>query len=206
MDSFINNVINILMMNGLILVVPGVNFLLLVKYSLLNKFQTGFYCVLGITSAIMIHVILSMLGISLLLKTYPKLFTIIRYSGATYLFYLGTNYLVVGLKNKKQEINELLIKDNNLEALTSGFLIDLFNPFVSIFYLSLFSIISIANEPLYELSGYVAIIFIITIGWFSFVVRFFTIPVVKNYFQSKGKYIRIVSAIAMYYFCATLIY
>jgi threonine/homoserine/homoserine lactone efflux protein len=205
MDSFINNIITILMMNGLILIVPGVNFFLVLKYSLLNKFQTGFYCVMGITSAIMIHVILAMLGISILLQTYPQLFAIIRYSGAAYLFYLGTSYLVASSKNKQQQINNLSIKNTNSEALISGFIIDLFNPFVSIFYLSLFSLINITNKPIFELSGYFAIIFFITIAWFSFVIRFFTVPIVKNYFQSKSRYIQIASGIAMYYFCFSLL-
>jgi threonine/homoserine/homoserine lactone efflux protein len=201
-----SEIATILIMNGSILVVPGVNFLLLVKYSLLNRFKVGCYCALGITSAIMIHVILSMFGISLLLKTYPQVFDLIRYFGVFYLFYLGTRYWIVFFQNKQNVLDTVPVKADSSGAFVSGFLIDLFNPFISIFYLSLFALIHIENKSFFEFSSYFAVISIITFAWFCFVVRVFSYPFIKKLFQNKTRYIQAFSGAAMYYYSLKIIF
>ena len=205
MENFFNNITTILIMNGSILLIPGVNFFLIARYSLLNEFLTGFYCVMGITSAIMLHATLSMFSVSLLLKSYPQLFTIIRYSGGAYLFYLGTRLLVASSKKKHTSLESLSTKIHKTEAFYSGFFVDLFNPFVSIFYLSLFSMLMPNGKSVFELSCYLGTIFIITVSWFCIVVCFFIYSPVKAYFQDKSKYILVFSGIAMYYFCSKVI-
>lgn len=194
-------------MNGSILLIPGVNFLLIARYSILNEFSAGFYCALGVTSAIMSHVILSMFSVSVLIKKYPELFTIIRYIGGAYLFYLGSMFLLSYLKR------ELSLKDlsksiniKKKEAFYSGFFTDLFNPFVSIFYLSLFSMLITDNKSSFELICYFCLILIITISWFGIVAYFFTSSFIRNYFRDKNKYMQVFSGMAMYYFGAKLIF
>lgn len=205
-ENLLNNIVTILVINGSILVVPGVNFLLIVRYSLLNKFSTGVYCVLGITAAIMLHAILAIFSISFVLKSYPQLLIVIRYTGALYLFYLGTKFLVAFAQNKKASLELLNTKNNKEEAFFSGFLVDFFNPFISIFYISLFSMLIPNNKSLFELGCYLGTIFIITISWFYVVVRLFTYSLVNNYFQDKGRYVQVLSGIAMYYFCTKIIW
>jgi len=211
MENIINNIVQILIMNGSILIIPGVNFFLIVRYSLLYNFLTGFCCAIGVTSAIMLHAILSILSVSIILKIYPSVFTIIRCIGGVYLFYLGTRFLIKFFQRKLCVTNLVPQNINNKEAFYSGFIVDIFNPFVSFFYLSLFTIIASNKTSIFELSNfeiccYLCVIFIITLGWFGTLAALFTCLPAKIFFQNKSKYTQLLSAIAMYYFCSQIIW
>ena len=55
-------------------------------------------------------------------------------------------------------------------------------------------------KTVFEFSCYFAIIFVITIGWFSLVAKFFANSLFQGYFQDKHKYIQFISGVSMYYF------
>lgn len=207
MEKILNNIFTILIMNGAILLIPGVNFLLIAKHSLLSGFSVGMRCAMGITGAIMFHVILSAFSISVLLKNYPALFELIRYGGAAYLIYLGTCFLISAYRERipdSSAFSSLDIKTS--EAFRAGFFVDLLNPFVSIFYLSLFSTLMMVNGSLFELTCYALTIFVITFSWFGFVAFFFAQKRMQGYFQGKNHYIQVLSGIAMYYFSCKVIF
>lgn len=201
MASIFENITLIVISNGLILIIPGVNFCLIARYSLLMGLQQGLEAMLGVLIAIMVHVTLSIFGVTLILKTYPILFTVIKYSGALFLIYLGTKLIL-----NKENINDSEIRvSSDINPFKAGFLADILNPFVSIFYISLFSNLLNKSSSNIELFSYYFTIFAITTLWFGAVAIFFAQPVMRKIFQSKKKHIEILSGIAMYYFSARVI-
>lgn len=206
MEQIINNIFFILLLNGSILLMPGVNFLLVARHSLLNGISSGLYCAMGITLAIMSHVVLSTLNASFLLKKYPFFVEVVKYSGALYLIYLGTNFIISAFKEPCSSSQSSHLSVQKTAAFKSGFLVDILNPFISIFYLSLSSTIIGIDVSFFELSIYGLVIFLITIFWFSVVAIFFAHKHLHKYFYEKNKYIQMLSGLAIYYFSIKIIF
>lgn len=207
MDVIIENIVTILLVNGAILIVPGVNFFLIARFAVLEGVLPGVYCAVGVTSAIMLHVVFSIISVEFFLKNYPNLFLGIRYVGAVYLFFLGTQFLMSALsKNIMKTVNSSGFDSHNKSGFYTGFFTDLFNPFISIFYLSLFSLINPKIHLVFELSCYFFTIFVITFCWFGFVAFFFTRSFMLEYFQNKSKQIQAMTGLALYFFSARLFF
>lgn len=204
METILNNILQIIVMNGMVMIIPGVNFLLVARQSILNGVQVGFFCACGITVAILSHALLAALSVSILITKFPFLFTCIRYVGAAYLVYLGTTFLIRSLQNKAVSLEgEVSMKS---ESFRSGFFVDLFNPYISIFYLTMFSSMNFGDNKILELSSYILVIFVMTISWFSMVAVFFNHSLIRDTLQSKTRYIQALSGLAMYYFSAKVIF
>ncbi len=205
MGQIIDNIISILIMNGTIMLIPGVNFLIVAQHSLLNGLRAGLSCALGIATAIILHASFAAYSVNVLLERYPLAFMVIRCLGAAYLFYLGTRFLVSYMQNQKEDLAFDNQKTQPRRAFQSGFFIDLLNPFISIFYLSLFSTLIMTQDSTLELSYYLSIIFLLNGAWFSIVALLFNHSFLKKNLEKKSKYIQGFSGIAMYYFCAKIV-
>lgn len=209
MENILNNITQIIILNGAVMMIPGVNFLLVARQSIINGIHAGLFCTCGITIAVVSHALLAALSVSVLITKYPFLFTFIRYTGAAYLVYLGTSFLRKALQNHSNEQNEVLAgisKNLKGESFRSGFLVDLFNPFISIFYFTLFSSMTLSDNKVFELSCYLSVIFALSIIWFSLVAVFFNHPIIRDNLQSKSRYIQALSGLAMYYFSAKVVF
>ena len=119
---------------------PGPNFFLVVKNSLVYSRTTGCMTVFGIALAVLIHLSYALFGIGNLMKENTNLFYIIKYSGITYLFYLGVNGVLISFKKKSLfQIENSTILFSKTKAVRQGFITNLLNPEVPIFFISLFS-------------------------------------------------------------------
>ena len=205
MSDIAGDLLTIVTMNGAILIIPGVNFLLVARQSLLNGFRFGFICALGITTAIMLHVVFSIFSIGTLLKTYPIIFTWIRLGGAAYLLFLGTCFFRSALKTGTELGRPEAILEKG-EAFQAGFLTDLLNPFVSIFYLSLFTMLDLQEQTSLTLTLYGFTIFALTLFWFAFVAGVFANEKLRDLFRNKNRWIQGFSGVAMCYFAAKVVF
>lgn len=88
---------------------------------------------MGINAGAFVHVLASALGIAAILAASAAAFTVIKLTGAAYLFYLGIRAIFA-----KKGSDEARRVDNFSEWKTfrQGFLVDLFNPKVSIFFMA----------------------------------------------------------------------
>ena len=105
--DFFGNIFHILGMNGAILLVPGVNFFLVAKYAITNGFRSSFQCVLGITAAIMLHVMFAAFSVGAFLSSHPMIFNLIRFGGGLFLLYLGTRFFISSVKSKSLELRQV---------------------------------------------------------------------------------------------------
>jgi threonine/homoserine/homoserine lactone efflux protein len=74
---------------AVLLIVPGPTVLLVVSYALGQGWRAALPMVLGVVSADLTAMSLSMLGVGVLLKASATLFTALKWAGAAYLAWLG---------------------------------------------------------------------------------------------------------------------
>ncbi|SCF15604.1 Threonine/homoserine/homoserine lactone efflux protein [Micromonospora matsumotoense] len=77
----------------LIIVVPGVDFALVTRQTVRYGRRAGFVVLAGLFVAALVHATLATAGLSALLVSSPRLYTVLRIAGALYLVYLGGSIL-----------------------------------------------------------------------------------------------------------------
>jgi RhtB (resistance to homoserine/threonine) family protein len=118
---------------------PGPDVLYIVSNSLRSGAKAGVVAGLGITAGCFVHIFAAALGVSALLATSATAFAVLKYIGAAYLLWIGVKIL---LAKKPSATPDLMTqaaagKARDLKAVfVSGFLTNVLNPKVAIFFLA----------------------------------------------------------------------
>lgn len=209
----IDNILKILLVNGAILIIPGLNFYLISNISMNRGIKFGLIAAFGVTSGIMLHVFFSIIGAYKIFSEYPYIFQAIKTIGVVYIIWLAYKLIKQPIysyftKRRNQEnfvINYNAPLGNSLKiTFFNGFCVDLFNPYITLFYFSLFSHIMNENTSSSFLSIYAVTIFLLTIFWFGLVAVIFSRKMIQNLFQCYKNLIEIISGIFLLYFAAML--
>lgn len=175
----------ILVANGLVLLIPGVNMALVAYHSINSSFKAGAECAIGITLAISLHVIAAIFGAITLYRYYPESVEVIRLLGVGFIICIGLIILASPFYGNEGPRN---IFSPSRPYFLQGFFTDLLNPVVMVFYASLFSqIIEEGNDFKYY-GIYLSFIIFITLVWFVFLAFLFSIKIIKR-FSEKYKVI-----------------
>ena len=116
---------------------PGPDVLYIVSNSLRSGAKTGVVAGLGITAGCFVHVFAAALGVSALLAASATAFTVLKWAGAAYLLYVGIKLLLskgsaVGWTCAPRDVS-----DHTLwQVFTGGFLTNVLNPKVALFFLA----------------------------------------------------------------------
>lgn len=149
---------------------PGPDTILLVSRSLTQGKRAAYASLLGITGGLSIHAGLVATGLSGLLLYMPLLYDFVRYAGALYLFYLAWQSFFAPPRTESG--GGLLPLSGFWPFWRQGFLTNLLNPKVALFYLALFpQFIQQDGWPIFLQIGLLHLIFL-TIGcsWNSLVI------------------------------------
>ncbi len=117
----------------ILILTPGTDTIYILSRSAWGK-KTGVYSVLGTSSGIITHTILAALGLSVILAKSAMAFMIVKVIGAVYLVYLGVTTLIS--KDKKLMCVEKSTAHSSKETFLHGFLNNLLNPKVALFFIS----------------------------------------------------------------------
>lgn len=112
---------------------PGPDFTIITQQTLKSGKQAGFLTILGMVLGLLFHALLASF---LSMKTFNKSFILIewtQYAGIIFLFYLGITSL---FKSEKEEEKADKAQPNKA-GFYSGLIINLLNPKIFIFYLSI---------------------------------------------------------------------
>ncbi len=115
---------------------PGVDIFFVLSSSLTKGFKTGFYLSLGLASGIIVHTVLCASGVSLIVASSPILFNVVRIGGASYLAYLA--FLTFRSKPEVFSLSTGAEVQPFGKLYLRGFLMNVSNPKVIIFFLSFF--------------------------------------------------------------------
>lgn len=124
----------------LLAIIPGPNALLILYTSLTQGKRFAFVNILGVSVGFLIHAFVSAQGLSLLLSQSATAFSIFKWLGVAYLFWLGINNVKSALNQSKLKLdpNKPTLKPSLAGSFTKGLLTNLLNPKIVLFYLSIF--------------------------------------------------------------------
>lgn len=115
---------------------PGPDNIYVLMQSVTNGKAYGLATVAGLISGCIIHTTLVAFGVSAIIKENDKLYFIIKLLGALYLFYLA--YKVYQDNSEIMITNNQVPKKSLIQLFKQGFIMNVLNPKVSIFFLAFF--------------------------------------------------------------------
>lgn len=116
-------------------ITPGNDFIYVATRSLGGGVKAGIISGFGITAGLVIHIIASVLGLSVVLAESALAFNLVKYVGAAYLLYLGIKMLITKAK-KVRRLSGKREKIPSFTLLKQGFFTNVFNPKVALFFIS----------------------------------------------------------------------
>lgn len=123
---------------ALVLVIsPGPNMIYLISRSLTQGRQAGLISLAGVVAGFLFHIVLVSFGLTALLFAVPFAYTLLKILGVGYLLYLAWQAVKPGSKGVF-ETRKDLPADSPAKLFRMGFLTNVLNPKVAVFYLSLF--------------------------------------------------------------------
>ena len=123
----------------LIVLMPGPDFAVITKTALVRGRTAGVICSAGVACGLLVHTTLAALGISALVAHSVTLFTVLKWVGAAYLFWLGIQAILASFSGK----NALACENLDLEPARGrglakswfqGFFCNVLNPKAVIFF------------------------------------------------------------------------
>lgn len=170
---------------------PGPDFIVVTQSSLSYGKKAGIFTSLGVAIGCLIHITYCILGIGVIVAESIVLFNILKYLGAAYLIYLGVKAL---LSSSSQ--NALYVENAaSIQAISAfgafkkGLLVNLLNPKVTLFLLSIFTQVIDPNTPLLIQASFGLELGLIAFGWFSLLSFILNNPLLKKKLQAVQKYI-----------------
>ena len=126
---------------------PGPDFILISRNSLIYSRKIGIYSALGLGRGVLVHVTYSLIGIGLIISKSILLFSVLKFIGAGYLMYIG--YKCLRAQPHQTQSLETIKQSNigKLQATRMGFLTNVLNPKVTLFFLALFTQVINPHTP-----------------------------------------------------------
>lgn len=113
---------------------PGPDTMYIIARTISQGRKAGILSVLGISSGCAMHTLFAAFGLSAILATSATAFLVVQYAGAGYLIFLG----IQTLRKKSKPITEATpaTKLTSLAVYRQGFVTNLLNPKVALFFLA----------------------------------------------------------------------
>lgn len=117
---------------------PGPDVLYIISQSLRRGRQAGFAAVAGISAGCLVHVLVAALGVGMLLAASATAFTVLKWVGAAYLLWSGLRLLrtPAGQSPLATDAGAAVVPDSLWQVFAGGFLTNVLNPKVVIFFLA----------------------------------------------------------------------
>ncbi|MCP4723020.1 MAG: LysE family translocator [Desulfobacteraceae bacterium] len=114
---------------------PGVDTMYILTRSVSQGKRAGLVSVAGIMTGCVVHVLCAAFGLSLILSTSARAFTIIKWAGAFYLIFLGLKILM-DKKTAFETADNKFAPGDLLKIYQQGVITNVLNPKVALFFLS----------------------------------------------------------------------
>ncbi len=128
--------ISFIIATSVLAISPGPDNIYVLMQSLVHGKKFGIATVCGLMTGCLVHTTLVAFGVSALIKANDSLYFIIKLFGALYLFYLA--YKVFRSDGELSIDNKNIPKKTTSQLFRQGFIMNVLNPKVSIFFLAFF--------------------------------------------------------------------
>lgn len=168
------------------LILPGPDFVGVVRSSLTRGTTAGLLTTLGVTVGLGMYATLSLLGLSAVLVKYQWLTWAVRVLGGAYLAYLGIRLLLAKPAKIGDTAAEGPLRGN---AFVFGFFVTLTNPKAVVLFASVFATAVTASTPHWLMALMIAIVMASSLIWYSIVSLFMSSGPVMRRFQNARHWI-----------------
>ena len=193
--------ISLAIIHSVALASPGPDFALVVKMASQESRATAIASAVGISVAILLHSLLSVTGVSLLIKSSDLLFVAVQLIGASYLGWMGIGAIrgtISQWRNKasSQDLDNtshlgLSIKQGFLQGLYTNLL----NPKAMVFFITLFSAMITPDINFITKASAVFIMLILSLIWFIFIALVLSKPLIQLKVKRASPVINLVTGI-----------
>lgn len=161
---------------------PGPDFAMITSTSLTESRRAAVWASVGLGLGILVHVTYSLLGIGFVIAQSILLFTLLKFLGAAYLIFIGIKAIGSRLhaEIRSGESVDRAAELTPLQAVRRGFLTNVLNPKVTIFFVSIFAQVIDPQTPLLWKMLYGGTMSIQTALWFSLVALLFSHAFIKR--------------------------
>lgn len=142
------------------IMIPGPDAALIMRSSLANGRAAGLLTMLGGLIGLTVHASAAAIGLSALLAASPTAFGVLRWAGIAYLFWLG----VQSFRSRPEARQEDAPQTTKIRYVRNGFLSNLLNPKVLLFFVTFLPQFMVGRSPLL-LSAIFAALYAV---WFTF--------------------------------------
>lgn len=150
----------------LLIISPGPDSMYVTVRSVTQGVKAGILAGAGVALGTLMHTLAVILGLAALLQTSALAFSIVKYAGALYLIWMGIGVLRSGRSEKKVAKSTKILGAKTL--FLQGFITNVLNPKVALFFLSFLPQFTVAGEPLVpQLLGMGILFCFLTIAWLS---------------------------------------
>jgi RhtB (resistance to homoserine/threonine) family protein len=167
MGTYLTEFLTVAGIHLLAVMSPGPDFVLISRNSLVYSRRTGIFSALGLALGIIVHITYSLIGIGFIIAKSIVAFSIIKYLGAGYLIYIGYKSLRAKPKPAFETESFEQLPMSNLQAVKNGFLTNVLNPKVTLFFLALFTQVIHQTTPASIKILYGLEMSAMTFTWFS---------------------------------------
>ncbi len=180
MTEYLPQILTVAGINLLAIMSPGPDFIMITRNSLMYSRKTAVYSALGLSLGILVHIAYSLIGVGFLISQSIILFSLIKIIGALYLIYIGYKSLA-DKSNPNIDKSNFKTKDlSTIEAIKMGFLTNVSNPKVTLFFLSIFTLVIKPNTPVFIKLVMGMEMSLATFIWFAIVAIIFTNKLIKQ--------------------------
>lgn len=157
------------LMSVCLIILPGPDTAIATKNTISSGKMGGVKTVFGTCTALLIHTLATVIGLSAIIVKSAFLFSIFKYGGAIYLIYLGIQAMRTMKKNDIP--NDFITKNKyeNTPFFRQGFLTNLLNPKVAVFFLTFLpQFVNPNQNPMTQFMIMGITYLILTALWFAF--------------------------------------
>ena len=115
---------------------PGPNMVYLISRSICQGRRAGVISLFGVVAGFLVHMFTAAVGLTALFMAVPLAYEILKWAGAAYLLYLAWQAVKPGARSPFEARD--LPQDSPSKLFAMGFLTNLLNPKIAVFYLAIF--------------------------------------------------------------------
>lgn len=134
----------------IVILIPGTGVIYTISTGIMEGKRMGVYAAVGCTAGIIPHLCVSIVFSSLLIQMDDTVFMIIKIAGALYLLYLGAGMI---FSKSSLDFETATAERNFSRIIRRGILINLLNPKLTLFFLSLLPQYLVPNTVDYALQS-----------------------------------------------------
>ena len=188
---------------------PGPDFALVVRLATQESRAAAIASALGISVAILGHTLLSLAGVSLIIQSSERLFTIVQLLGASYLAWMGIGAIKAAWLHWRDPVtlerNATFKRTSRVKGFMQGLYTNILNPKALVFFITLFSTLITPEVSFATKSAAAVLLFSLSFFWFSFIAMVLSKPKVQLKMKRASPLINLLTGLVFVSVALTII-